>query len=132
MAKEEEIDKKKKKDKDDEKKEKKEKKKNKGESESSNSSSSPDALSKIAKTNSQPEIKVHEQPAPKEKMCYLHNHRIVHFCETCEEPICDKCILLGPHNNQVSIALEAFVIVIETSCIVLMGSMRRTFPEHRL
>ena len=46
------------------------------------------------------------EEGPKEKLCFLHEMKLVYFCETCEEPICDKCILLGPHNNQVSIIIH--------------------------
>ena len=35
------------------------------------------------------------------KMCFLHsNEPIQYFCESCEEPICQKCQMIGPHNNK--------------------------------
>lgn len=48
------------------------------------------------------ELVLHQiEEQSREKVCFLHGQKLVYFCETCEEPICDKCILLGPHNNQV-------------------------------
>jgi palmitoyltransferase len=36
-----------------------------------------------------------------EKLCYHHhNQKLVYYCESCEEPICQQCTTLGPHNNQ--------------------------------
>lgn len=32
--------------------------------------------------------------------CYNHNLALKFFCTSCEEPICDKCQVLGPHNNK--------------------------------
>ena len=33
--------------------------------------------------------------------CYHHNNSPLKFyCETCEEPICQECQMLGPHNNK--------------------------------
>ena len=35
------------------------------------------------------------------KTCFLHsNEPIKYFCESCEEPICQKCQMIGPHNNK--------------------------------
>ena len=35
------------------------------------------------------------------KTCFLHsNEEIQYFCESCEEPICQKCQMIGPHNNK--------------------------------
>ena len=35
------------------------------------------------------------------KTCFLHvNEQIKYFCESCEEPICQKCQMIGPHNNK--------------------------------
>ena len=35
------------------------------------------------------------------KTCFLHaNEQIQYFCESCEEPICQKCQMIGPHNNK--------------------------------
>ena len=35
------------------------------------------------------------------KTCFLHtNEQITYFCESCEEPICQKCQMIGPHNNK--------------------------------
>jgi hypothetical protein len=36
-----------------------------------------------------------------EKICIHHGQALMFFCETCEEPICNQCAILGPHNNQV-------------------------------
>ena len=39
--------------------------------------------------------------SPKSKTCFLHNNeQIQYFCESCEEPICQKCQMIGPHNNK--------------------------------
>ena len=36
-----------------------------------------------------------------QKNCYLHKDQILKlFCESCEEPICNECHMLGPHNNK--------------------------------
>ena len=98
--KEDEKDERDKKDKQKKKDKKKDKKKNKKESEGDESEDDSSPKSKIVKTDSQPDTK-REDESPKEKLCYLHGLKLIYFCETCEEPICDKCILLGPHNNQV-------------------------------
>ena len=35
------------------------------------------------------------------KICFLHSKEdIQYFCESCEEPICQKCQMIGPHNNK--------------------------------
>ena len=35
------------------------------------------------------------------RTCFLHtNEQIQYFCESCEEPICQKCQMIGPHNNK--------------------------------
>ena len=35
------------------------------------------------------------------KTCFLHSkEEIQYFCESCEEPICQKCQMIGPHNNK--------------------------------
>ena len=34
------------------------------------------------------------------KICFLHNEEIKYFCESCEEPICQECQVIGPHNNK--------------------------------
>lgn len=36
-------------------------------------------------------------------MCVMHKGQLTYFCETCEDPVCQLCITLGPHNNQVSL-----------------------------
>ena len=39
--------------------------------------------------------------SPTSKTCFLHNNEpIQYFCESCEEPICQKCQMIGPHNNK--------------------------------
>ena len=36
-----------------------------------------------------------------QKICYLHSGQPLKlFCESCEEPICHECQMLGPHNNK--------------------------------
>ena len=35
------------------------------------------------------------------KLCYNHNSPLKYFCETCEEPICQECQILGPHNGKI-------------------------------
>ena len=32
--------------------------------------------------------------------CFTHSLPIKYYCNSCEEPICDKCQILGPHNNK--------------------------------
>jgi len=39
------------------------------------------------------------EPAPA-KECVHHKKKFQYYCESCEEPICDHCSMLGPHNNQ--------------------------------
>jgi hypothetical protein len=34
------------------------------------------------------------------KMCYHHNQELRFFCDSCEEPICYDCTVMGPHNTQ--------------------------------
>ena len=39
--------------------------------------------------------------SPTSKTCFLHiNESIQYFCESCEEPIRQKCQMIGPHNNK--------------------------------
>jgi hypothetical protein len=33
------------------------------------------------------------------KNCVHHELSLNLFCESCEEPICRQCTILGPHNN---------------------------------
>ena len=35
------------------------------------------------------------------KLCFNHNSPLKYFCETCEEPICQECQILGPHNGKI-------------------------------
>ena len=36
-----------------------------------------------------------------QKNCYLHHGQFLKlFCESCEEPICHECQMVGPHNNK--------------------------------
>ena len=36
-----------------------------------------------------------------QKSCFLHNGQPLKlFCESCEEPICHECQMIGPHNNK--------------------------------
>ena len=36
-----------------------------------------------------------------QKSCYLHSGQPLKlFCESCEEPICHECQMIGPHNNK--------------------------------
>ena len=39
---------------------------------------------------------------PETVACLLHSRELVLFCMSCEEPVCDGCSTLGPHNNQVA------------------------------
>lgn len=34
------------------------------------------------------------------RLCINHNKDLVFFCESCDEPICENCTYLGPHNTQ--------------------------------
>ena len=34
------------------------------------------------------------------KVCYHHNNNLKFFCDSCEEPICEDCQILGPHNTK--------------------------------
>ena len=38
---------------------------------------------------------------PNIKNCHHHRLPLQIYCESCQEPICRNCSLLGPHNNQV-------------------------------
>ena len=39
--------------------------------------------------------------SPTSKTCFLHSNELIqYFCESCEEPICQKCQMIGPHNNK--------------------------------
>jgi palmitoyltransferase len=47
----------------------------------------------------QGELRGLEGPEPK-RSCIHHQKDLILYCESCEEPICDQCSTLGPHNNQ--------------------------------
>lgn len=34
------------------------------------------------------------------KLCYHHNLPLKLYCQSCEEPICHECQVIGPHNNR--------------------------------
>jgi hypothetical protein len=34
------------------------------------------------------------------KLCYHHNTPLKFYCESCEEPICHECQMIGPHNSK--------------------------------
>lgn len=45
------------------------------------------------------------------KLCYHHNNQLKFYCESCEEPICHECQMVGPHNNKlhrISSVFESF------------------------
>ena len=63
---------------------------------------SKESKGKISSRKSEP--KVNDENAPKvggEFVCVQHNSNLIYFCESCEEPVCQLCTTLGPHNNQV-------------------------------
>ena len=33
------------------------------------------------------------------KLCYHHQHPLILYCDTCDEPICNECQIIGPHNT---------------------------------
>ena len=35
-----------------------------------------------------------------QNFCYHHNQELLLYCDSCEEPVCDHCTYLGPHNTQ--------------------------------
>lgn len=42
------------------------------------------------------------------KLCFHHNNTLKFFCESCEEPICHDCQLIGPHNNKLHKIITIF------------------------
>jgi hypothetical protein len=45
------------------------------------------------------------------KLCYHHNNPLKFYCESCEEPVCHECQMMGPHNNKlhrISNVFESF------------------------
>lgn len=38
---------------------------------------------------------------PQLRNCYHHGVMLTMFCDSCEEPVCDQCTVVGPHNTQV-------------------------------
>lgn len=52
---------------------------------------------------------LHEGPSARN--CYHHGIKLTMFCEACEEPVCDQCTVVGPHNTQfhkISGLMEAY------------------------
>ena len=42
------------------------------------------------------------------KLCYHHGNPLKFYCESCEEPICQECHLIGPHNNKLHRVTNVF------------------------
>lgn len=45
------------------------------------------------------------------KLCYHHNNPLKFYCESCDEPICHECQIIGPHNtklHRISNLMDAF------------------------
>lgn len=42
------------------------------------------------------------------RLCSHHGLVLEIYCDSCEEPICQQCIIMGPHNTQVNIHLALF------------------------
>lgn len=42
------------------------------------------------------------------KLCFHHNNTLKFFCESCEEPICQDCQMIGPHNNKLHKIITIF------------------------
>jgi hypothetical protein len=45
------------------------------------------------------------------KLCYHHHSPLKFYCESCEEPVCHECQMVGPHNNKlhrISNVFESF------------------------
>ncbi len=103
-------DKEKKKDKKDKEKDDKDKKKDKDEKkdkkkkgdDKSEKAVSEKGFDGRSEATEQGELRGLEGPEPK-RNCVHHQKDLVLYCESCEEPICDQCSTLGPHNNQVKI-----------------------------
>jgi hypothetical protein len=34
-------------------------------------------------------------------LCVHHHLPFAQYCESCEQPVCTQCLLLGPHNSEV-------------------------------
>jgi len=34
------------------------------------------------------------------KLCIHHEQTMTYFCDSCQEPVCNQCTVIGPHNNQ--------------------------------
>jgi hypothetical protein len=45
-----------------------------------------------------PELPGQDRPQP---VCMTHGKHLIMYCTSCEEPICEDCSTVGPHNNQV-------------------------------
>ena len=37
---------------------------------------------------------------PGSEVCFFHSQAIRFYCDSCEEPICYDCTIMGPHNTQ--------------------------------
>lgn len=63
------------------------------------------------------------------KMCYHHNMPLKYYCESCEEPICHECQVVGPHNtklHRISNVMDAFKNKYNTiNNIIQNGLMRK-------
>ncbi|CAD8111607.1 unnamed protein product [Paramecium sonneborni] len=65
----------------------------------------------LEQQNSQHDIQIDDHPQQHDpfipsppqqqiKVCIHHNLPFQFFCEACEDPICQQCTILGPHNTQ--------------------------------
>ena len=42
-------------------------------------------------------------PLPTQPVCMTHGKNLPLYCTSCEEPVCEACATVGPHNNQVMV-----------------------------
>ena len=66
------------------------------------------------------------------KMCYHHNMPLKFYCESCEEPICQECQIIGPHNtklHRITNVIDAYKTKYTSMNSIVQGSLMKRYEK---